>query len=48
MAKNIEITAKYVAPSTGYFEINNGKSVYRLMEKMADAMTQDKQFYSNF
>lgn len=42
MKENIEIKTKYVAPSVGYFEINNGNSVYRLMEKMTDLMGQDK------
>jgi len=47
MTNNIEVTSRYVLPNTGYFEINNGKSVYRLMEKMTSIMTQDKlaEFY---
>jgi len=42
MAKDIEVKSKYIAPSVGYFEIDNGNSVYRLMEKMTPSMTQDE------
>lgn len=46
MARNIEVTSKYVLPSTGYFEITRhekGKTcTYRLLDKMTPAMTQDK------
>jgi len=42
MTKNVKVKSKYVAPSTGHFEIDNGNSVYRLMEKMTPIMTQDK------
>jgi hypothetical protein len=47
MKKNIEVKTRYVAPNTGYFEIDNGNAVYRLMEKMTNSMTQDKlaEFY---
>lgn len=47
MAKNIEVKSKYIAPSTGYFEIDNGNSVYRLLDKMTPSMNQDKlaEFY---
>jgi len=38
----MEVKTKYVAPNIGYFEIDNGKSVYRLMEKMTNPMNQDK------
>jgi len=47
MGNKVEVKAKYTAPIIGYFEIDNGNSVYRLMEGMADSMTQDKlaEFY---
>ncbi len=47
MEKDIELKTKYIAPSAGYFEIDNGNSVYRLMEKMTPSMNQDKlaEFY---
>lgn len=47
MKKTIEIKTKYIAPSAGYFEIDRGNSVYRLMEKMTNPLTQDKlaEFY---
>jgi len=38
----MEVKSKYVSPSKGYFEIDNGKSVYRLMEEMTNPMIQDK------
>ena len=47
MVKNIEVKSKHVSPITGYFEIDNGESIYRLMEKMTTPMDQDKlaEFY---
>ena len=53
MIKNIEVTSKYVLPSTGYFEITKHKkgetSIYRLLDKMTLAMTQDRlaEFYES-
>jgi len=47
MVGRIQVVSKYVAPSQGFFEIKKGSSVYRLMEKMTPAMTQDRlaEFY---
>jgi len=43
----MRVKANYILPSTGFFEIDNGSSVYRLIEKLTPAMTQDQlaEFY---
>jgi len=48
MARKIKVKSRYFAPSTGYFEIDNGKSVYKLIDKMTPEMTQDElaEFYN--
>ncbi len=49
MTKNIKVKIKYVAPNSGYFEIDNGIHTYRLLEKLSPSMTQDKlaEFYES-
>ncbi|MDP2672489.1 MAG: hypothetical protein Q8O84_01615 [Nanoarchaeota archaeon] len=47
MEKNIKVKTKHVAPSPGYFEIDDGIHTYRLMENLSPSMTQNKlaEFY---
>ena len=44
---NLEMNVKYVHPITGYFEINNGKSTYLLIDKLSHSMYREKlsEFY---
>ena len=47
MANRIQVKARYAKPIIKDYEINNGKSTYRLINGMTSPMTQDKlaEFY---
>lgn len=49
MTKDVKVKSKYVASITGYCKIDNGNSVYRLIEKMTAPMRQDElaEFYES-
>ncbi len=40
---------EHILPSAGYFKINSGKNIYKLMDKLSSSMTQDKlaEFYES-